>query len=604
MSASPHSFHIPVMGTGFTLDTPLRVARFGISSVISLVDDVIIEQARKFHSLKSGEPYEAISASEPDARARRITAYLNLVDRLVQRQMQDLRSQPFEKGRDISRYFELLPDSPLKQAYAHMLTVTGPQERERLQAQLRRQVTAGGIDVNIMTKLDVDQYQNGTKLPPEFADGMAALRGFAQSTLVGSAMVFSAGINQRLYTYAAQFDDFFPNPQGEPRKQIILKVSDYRSALVQGKFLAKRGLWVSEFRIESGLNCGGHAFAAECNLVGPVLEQFKQSRGELLESLFSVYRKTLANLGRPVPDRIPKARITVQGGIGTAEEDGFLRHYYQVDGTGWGTPFMVVPEVTNVDPVHLERLTQAAWDDIFLSDASPLGVPFWNLRTSASEEKRRERIAAGKPGSPCPKKFCSLNTEFSEKPICTASREYISQKLAHLPQEGLTEEQMVFVREEVLAKSCICHDLGGAITLMQNGNGNGKAMPALCCGPNIRYFNRTFSLEEMIHHIYGRLSLLTNSERPHMFVEEMRLNLEYLKHEIRRFTHRISNRPSSFFENFKQALQDGVLYYQELTKQFIEDQREKFLEDLKRLASEIDCLGLPQICCTAAPAKR
>lgn len=598
MSASPHSFHIPVMGTGFTLDTPLRVARYGISSVISLVDDVIVEQARRFHCLKNGEPYEAITASQPDARARRITAYLNLVDRLVQQQVRDLKAAPFEKGSDIGRYFELLPASPLKQAYEQMLTVTDPREQKRLQDDLRQEITAGSIDVNIMTKLDVDQFRNGTKLPPEFADGMAALRGFAESTLVGSAMVFSAGINQRLYTYAAQFDDFFPGTQGESKKKIVLKVSDYRSALVQGKFLAKRGLWVSEFRVESGLNCGGHAFAAECNLVGPVLEQFKQNRAELSESLFNIYRKALTGLGRPVPSQAAKFRVTVQGGIGTAEEDSFLRHYYQVDGTGWGTPFMVVPEVTNVDPVHLERLTNAKWDDIYLSQASPLGVPFWNLRSSASEEKRRERIAAGKPGSPCPKKFCALNSEFSEKPICVASREYITQKLAHLPQEGLTEEQMAFVREEVLAKSCICHDLGGAITLMQNasGNGTGKALPALCCGPNIRYFNRIFALEEMISHIYGRLSLIANSERPHMFVEEMRLNLDYLRDEIKRFTHRISNRPSSFFENFKQGLQEGILYYQDLTKQFIEGQREKFLEDLKRLAQEIDCIGLPKVC--------
>jgi len=35
MRYQPHSFHIPVMGTGFTIDTPLKVARYGISSVIS-----------------------------------------------------------------------------------------------------------------------------------------------------------------------------------------------------------------------------------------------------------------------------------------------------------------------------------------------------------------------------------------------------------------------------------------------------------------------------------------------------------------------------------------------------------------------------------------
>ena len=83
----PHTFHIPVMGTGFTIDAPLRVAKYGISSVISLVDDVLIEQMRRFHCEQEGEPYEEITNLDKDARARRITAYLNLLDRLVRRQV-------------------------------------------------------------------------------------------------------------------------------------------------------------------------------------------------------------------------------------------------------------------------------------------------------------------------------------------------------------------------------------------------------------------------------------------------------------------------------------------------------------------------------------
>ena len=84
------------MGTGFTIDTPLRVARYGISSVISLVDDKLIEQMRKYHSDRLGEPYEPIHDSDSDPRARRITEYLNLLDRLVQKQVGDLQASPFE----------------------------------------------------------------------------------------------------------------------------------------------------------------------------------------------------------------------------------------------------------------------------------------------------------------------------------------------------------------------------------------------------------------------------------------------------------------------------------------------------------------------------
>ena len=84
-----HTFHIPVMGTGFTIDTPIKVARYGISSSISLVDDVLIEQVRKFYCEQENEPYEEITRKSEDSRARRITSYLNLVDLLVQRQVEE-----------------------------------------------------------------------------------------------------------------------------------------------------------------------------------------------------------------------------------------------------------------------------------------------------------------------------------------------------------------------------------------------------------------------------------------------------------------------------------------------------------------------------------
>ena len=89
---SSHTFCIPVMGTGYLIDGPLRVARYGISSVISLVDDVLIEQMRKFHCEKEGEPYEPIGNRDEDARARRITAYLDMMDRVVARQVKELQA--------------------------------------------------------------------------------------------------------------------------------------------------------------------------------------------------------------------------------------------------------------------------------------------------------------------------------------------------------------------------------------------------------------------------------------------------------------------------------------------------------------------------------
>jgi hypothetical protein len=460
-----------------------------------------------------------------------------------------------------------------------MLATRDPAERQRRQQRLRGLAVPGSIDVNIMSKGDRDAYRNGEKLPARFSDASAALRGFALSTLTGSSVVLSAGMNPRLYSYAAELTDFFPDPTGFLKKKITLKVSDFHSAAVQGKFLAKRGLWVSEYRIESGLNCGGHGFPTKGLLLGPILEQFRQKKVELVEHLHEVYAKALVERGR-TPGQSPHAvRITVQGGIGTAEEDLMLREHYGVDGTGWATPFLLVPEITNLDDEHLRKLCNASDGDVYLSDSSPFGLPFWNLRTSASEEARRLRIAEGRPGSPCPKGYVKLfNTEFTKTPICMASRQYQKLKLEQLQGQDLADEQRAAKREQVLAKSCICHDLGGGAT-RKNGIDPG-ATPAVCCGPNIVNFSRVATLEEMVGHIYGRISLLCRSDRPHMFLRELELYIDYLRGQIEKHRVGLCSLLPGFVREFKENLHAGIDYYRQLAEGFAAPMRAAFLDNL------------------------
>jgi len=586
---SDHSFHIPVMGTGYTIDTALRVAKFGISSVVSLVDDVLIEQMRELHCNKAKEPYEEIAGRDEDSRARRITAYLDLMDGLVQRQVQALQASPFDADSDITRYFEMLPDTSLKRDYLDMAATTDPAEKARKQDELRPRAVPGTIDVNIMTKLDRDLYRHGEKLPPEFSDAMAALRGYANSTLT-SAIVFSAGMNQRVYGYLALFPDFSPDENGFLKKKIILKVSDWRSAKIQGKFLAKRGLWISEYRIESGLNCGGHAFATNGLLMGPILGEFKDNRADLRESLHTIYNNARAAAGKPTVESPLDMRVTAQGGIGTAEENELLLQYYRLDSTGWATPFLLVPEVTTVDDIHLQKLLGATDHDVILSDASPLGLPFWTLRESSSEESRRQRIEDGKPGSKCPKGYLVSNTEFTDIPICYASRAYQKRKLEHLAEEGYSAIQLAVVTEEVLARACICHEVGGTALVKNNLDPDAKA--AVCCGPNIVNFSKLASLQEMVGHIYGRLSLLTNPDRPHMFVRELAIYLDYLRKEFEKYSLELSTRAPKYFREFKENLFSGIEYYRSRAEQVIEDKRHRFLEDLRSLGETLERMTL------------
>jgi hypothetical protein len=594
---SLHTFHIPVMGTGFTIDAPLRVARYGISSVISLVDDVLIEQMREYHCTQGGEPFQKIDDQEEDARARRITAYLNLLDRLVRRQVRELQASPFQPGSEISRYYEMLPESPARRAYWAVMALPDGEERLRGQGQLRQLAVPGSIDVNIMVKGDRELNNQGARRPPRFSDALAALRGFANSAL-SSSVIFSAGLNPRLYSYAAEFQDFFPDDQGAFKKKIILKVSDYRSAEIQGKFLAKRGLWVSEYRIESGLNCGGHVFPTRGHLLGPVLREFQQKRKELGDLLQGILTKALARRVHVQATQPYPIRVTVQGGIGTAAEDALLREHYGVDGTGWGTPFLLVPEVTNVDDEHLEKLCAATAADVYLSNSSPLGVPFWNLRTSASEVARRRRITEGHPGSPCSKGYLKLfNTEFTQHPICTASREYQERKLRQLPDLDLTAEQRTVVRESVLAKSCICHDLGGGVS--RKTGIDPRATPAVCCGPSIIDFSRSVTLEEMVSHIYGRISLVTTPERPHMFLRELALYIDYLDEEYQNFLLGLSSNGPDYFLEFRDNLLAGMDHCRHLAEQFAVPQKSRFLDELKKLGHKLETVVGQQ--CTQRP---
>ncbi len=524
-----HQFHIPVMGLAFTIDSPVKVARYGIDSTISIIEDKLVELMRLHYYKERKEPYVPITPKQEDYRAKRITDYLNLVHKIVQEQIEKVRTSAFEAGSEISKYMEMLPDSSaLRQIYERM---TGSEETTRaaLEKYLRTRVVAGSIDVNIMTKVDKDNHGKDGAIAPDSSDAVAALRGYAQSDLTNSSIIFSAGMNPRLFSYLEQLDSFDAKGPGVFDKKIVIKVSDYRSALIQGKFLAKKGLWVSEFRIESGLNCGGHAFASDGSLLGPILEEFKNKREELIQNLFQLYKpaaelKTGISFDAPHP-----VKITVQGGIGTHEEAEYLMRQYNVESTGWGTPFLLCPEATTVDDETLQLLCSAREDDVVLSKNSPLGVRFNYLKGTSGEKEKNERIKAGKPGSPCTEKHLVSNTEFTAEPVCTASHKYQSKKIEQLNSLNLTGEEYRKRYDDVVNKECLCVGLSNsAVSVYGLPPIRKLTAVTVCPGPNIVYFDKVVTLKQMADHIYGRSTVLQRTDRPHMFIKELELNVDYL----------------------------------------------------------------------------
>jgi len=573
-----HSFHIPVLGLGYSIDTPINVAPYGISSVISLVDDSLIEKMREFYCNKFDIPFKTISKKVDDFRAKRITSYLNVVDEIVKRKVAELRDSATHAGGELEKYLNMLPDfSHLKPKFN--LADKGRQAVEELSKWINEKMHVGSIDVNIMTKLDQAHFKNGEQLPIENNDAHAALRGFANSKL-SSSLVLSAGMSPRLYSYIENFKDFFPDKNGIIKKKIVLKVSDFRSAFIQGKMLAAKGLWVSEYRIESGVNCGGHAFPTNGVLFGPILEEFRQNRMKLYDTCSEAYKSALTKKGLAEPAETPELKITAQGGVGTHEEHNFLLDYYNMDSVGWATPFMLVPEVISIDEETIKLLARGKEKDYYFSGLSPLGVPFNSIRGASMSVQRLQLAKKGKAGTPCTKGFLRYNTEYTKEPICTSSRQYQSKKLKELEGLNLQEAEYKKAYEKIIEPECLCIGLGVSSTISKGIDVKPTDKVTVCPGPNLAYFSKVSSLKEMVDHIYGRLNLLDKGPRPHMFVKELSMYLDIFKERFENFRKNAEDtKEKRQLIKFQKNIFDGINYY----KTLFSEKKKEFVEELDRL---------------------
>lgn len=576
------------MGIGFTIDTPLQVARYGLTSTISLVDDRLIEEFRCDICTKRGLPYSVTEGT--DLRARRITAYLNLVHELVAADFAVLQRSSFDDPKGISRHLRLLPtESPLRALYLKWQSLTDGPERAAIEAELRAGIRPGSIDVNIMTKLDRSKDNHGVDRPAGESDAVAALRGFASSNLAG-AVVLSAGFNPKVNAALGGFDDFFPINGLPPKKRVILKVGDFRSAQVQGKMLSRRGIWPTEYRIESGLNCGGHAFPTDGQLMAPILEEFRLQREGMRQDQFPAYAAALEKRGIKPPTEAPPFRVTVQGGIGTAAEDRFLRERFGVDGTGWGTPFLLVEEVSRVTPTTRKALAAASTsEDVRWTWGSPLGVPFWSLRTSASEQDHRRRIALGKPGRACTNGHLALES-LNGIPACPASMGFQQRKLKEISTDQEAHREKVAGR--LMAPTCICRDLGGDARLLMGTDA--AALPSICPGPSILSFDRELGLDELVDHIYGRGNVGSSAPRANHLVTEAELYLKFLVDEIDHHGSPLGRRTTKWFAEYRSALLSSLEFTRGLAVDIAPPLRDAFVAGLDSVAERLRALQLPE----------
>jgi hypothetical protein len=227
-----------------------------------------------------------------------------------------------------------------------------------------------------------------------------------------------------------------------------------------------------------------------------------------------------------------------------------------------------------------------------MSHASPLGVPFNNFRKSSSEKQRLERIEKGRPGSPCNLEYLSTNTEFTEKPICTASRQYQHAKIKELEAQNLPKNEFQKIFDKITEKACLCTGLGTSV-LKNHGIKPKHHLNsiAICPGPNLAYFSGVYSLKEMVDHIYGRINILNTQDRPNLFVKELGLYVDYLKNELAESIENMNVKQERYLKTFKQNLLAGVEYYKALQV----PNWKNMLPDLKQMEKRIEDLIIPSL---------
>jgi len=194
-----------------------------------------------------------------------------------------------------------------------------------------------------------------------------------------------------------------------------------------------------------------------------------------------------------------------------------------------------------------------------------LGVLFNNFKYSSAEQQRLDRIAAGKPGSPCTKKYLCSNTEFTKEPICTASQKYQKLKIKQLDTQDLDASAYQQAFDTITEKVCLCEGLCTSTYIKTNTlkPKESKAV-AICPGPNLAFFNKVYSLDEMVKHIYGCVNLLEKVQRPHVFINELNLYIDYLQTEVQLYLKDINDKKKKHLNGFKDQLNKGIGYYKDL----------------------------------------
>ena len=131
--------------------------------------------------------------------------------------------------------------------------------------------------------------------------------------------------------------------------------------------------------------------------------------------------------------------------------------------------------------------------------------------------------------------------------------------------------------------------------LLKRSDGKGVS---LCPGPNMAYFSKKSTLQEMIEHIYGKRNVLNETYRPHMFIKELGMYIDYLNKEIEESIQTLNSKRVKYFEGFKANLTSGIEYYETLVGEMKAESdiiKIKFSEELSQFKEIVKQIKLPTL---------
>ena len=119
----------------------------------------------------------------------------------------------------------------------------------------------------------------------------------------------------------------------------------------------------------------------------------------------------------------------------------------------------------------------------------------------------------------------------------------------------------------------------------------------MCPGPNLAYFDKEVSLLEMVRHIYGNANVMTDPNRPNLFVKELKMYVDYLKNDIKNISTEVNASQVKKLKAFKSNLFEGIAFYQDFfaNTHYFQNSINEIQKQLEYYSNELSGVQVPEL---------